>query len=85
MILIQSQKNKTQILIKLLNYSQGDSYPATAKRLFTSGAGLKTYAQNTLMFAPGEGLRMMMCFGTKDYIMPKIGGDADPRGVQIPM
>merc|ERR1719162_1413992 len=31
-----------------------------------------------MMFAPGEGLRMMMCFGTKDYIMPKIGGKVDP-------
>merc|ERR1711862_208836 len=38
------------------------------------------------MFAPGEELRMMMCFGTKDWIMPKIGGKADPETVgSIPL
>lgn len=64
----------------------GQSYPQIAKNLFTSAAGLKTYASNTMMFAPGEGLRMMMCFGTKDWIMPRIGGKADPETVgSIPL
>lgn len=63
----------------------GDSYPKTFVNLFTSLGGLQRYGANTIMFAPGEGLRMMMCFGTKDWIMPKIGGKEDPRSVNIPM
>lgn len=64
----------------------GQRYPEIAKNLFTTSAGLKTYATNTMMFAPGEGLRMMMCFGMKDWIMPRIGGKADPETVgSIPM
>jgi len=64
----------------------GESYPQIAKNIFMTGAGLKTFATNTAMFAPGEGLRMMMCFGTKDFIMPKIGGKADPETVgSIPL
>jgi len=63
----------------------GQKYPEIAKELFTTGKGLRTYATNTAMFAPGEGLRMMMCFGTKDWIMPKIGGKADPNDpAQVP-
>ena len=57
----------------------GDAYPVTFRNFFTSGTGLMKYATNTAMFAPGEGLRMMVCFGTKDYMMPKIGGKEDPR------
>lgn len=64
----------------------GQRYPEIAKNLFCSMPGLKTYASNTFMFAPGEGLRMMMCFGTKDWIMPQIGGKADPETVgSIPL
>merc|ERR1711907_103577 len=59
----------------------GLSYPQIAKQTFMSAEGLKVYAQNTAMFAPGEGLRMMMCFGMKDWIMPRIGGKADPHHV----
>lgn len=59
----------------------GDSYPETARKFFMSGSGLMKYAQNTAMFAPGEGLRMMMCFGTKDWIMPQIGSKEDPRTI----
>eukprot|EP00658_Telonema_sp_P-2_P024002 TRINITY_DN1962_c0_g1_i6.p1 TRINITY_DN1962_c0_g1~~TRINITY_DN1962_c0_g1_i6.p1 ORF type:complete len:261 (+),score=70.00 TRINITY_DN1962_c0_g1_i6:219-1001(+) len=60
----------------------GNSYPETFRNTFMSGSGLKAYAQNTAMFAPGEGLRMMMCFGMKDWIMPRIGGKADAHEVQ---
>jgi hypothetical protein len=64
----------------------GQTYPQVARGLFTSIAGLKKYATNTVMFAPGEGLRMMMCFGTKDFIKPLIGGKADPRDIgSIPL
>merc|ERR1719199_2270417 len=64
----------------------GQRYPEIASNLFMSASGLRTYGSNTLMFAPGEGLRMMMCFGTKDWIMPKIGGKADPETVgSIPL
>jgi len=63
----------------------GDSYPKTFRSLFTSFGGLQKYAANTLMFAPGEGLRMMFCFGTKDFLMPRIGGKEDPRNVNIPL
>lgn len=59
----------------------GQSYPEIGRNLFTTAAGFKTFASNTMMFAPGEGLRMMMCFGTKDWIMPRIGGKADPETV----
>jgi len=52
----------------------GQSYPETFKQYFTSSAGIKSYAENTAIFGPGEGLRMMMCFGFKDFLMPKIGG-----------
>jgi|ERR1712195_116968 len=60
----------------------GQSYPEVARNTFMSGAGWKAYAQNTALFAPGEGLRMMMCFGMKDWIMPQIGGKADAFEVQ---
>merc|ERR1719183_1680196 len=64
----------------------GQRHPEIARNLFTSASGLKTYAANTMMFAPGEGLRMMMCFGMKDWIMPRIGGKADPETVgSIPL
>ncbi|CAD7941242.1 unnamed protein product [Amoebophrya sp. A120] len=62
----------------------GDTYPATFRNFFCSFSGLQKYAANTAMFAPGEGLRMMVCFGTKDWMMPKIGGKEDPRSVSIP-
>lgn len=45
--------------------------------------GLKGYGQNTLVFGPGEGFRMMMCFGTKDFLMPQIGGKANAHEVRI--
>jgi hypothetical protein len=48
----------------------GESYPSAAQRLFTTGAGLRTYLGNTAMFAPGEALRMTLCFGTKDFLTP---------------
>merc|ERR1719412_42141 len=63
----------------------GDPYPTTLKDFFLSGSGLMKYGQNTAMFAPGEGLRMMMCFGTKDFLMPRLGGKEDPRELNIPM
>lgn len=59
----------------------GETYPQVFKNYFTNPAGLKNYASNTLMFGPGEGLRMMMCFGCKDFIMPKIGGKTDPATI----
>eukprot|EP00959_Pyramimonas_sp_CCMP1952_P042362 886041-Pyramimonas_sp.AAC.1 len=55
----------------------GLSYPQAFQSTFMTGAGLKGYVQNTMIFAPGEGFRMMMCFGTKDFLMPKIGGSED--------
>jgi len=55
----------------------GVSYPQSAKDYFGSAQGLKQYASNTAIFGPGEGLRMMMCFGCKDFLMPKIGGKTD--------
>lgn len=55
----------------------GDSYPQTFKNYFASAEGLKKYGSNTIIFGPGEGLRMMMCFGFKDFLMPKIGGKTD--------
>eukprot|EP00242_Pyramimonas_sp_CCMP2087_P003734 CAMPEP_0198209784 /NCGR_PEP_ID=MMETSP1445-20131203/17728_1 /TAXON_ID=36898 /ORGANISM="Pyramimonas sp., Strain CCMP2087" /LENGTH=288 /DNA_ID=CAMNT_0043883663 /DNA_START=76 /DNA_END=942 /DNA_ORIENTATION=+ len=55
----------------------GLSYPQAFQSTFMTGAGLKGYAQNTMMFGPGEGFRMMMCFGTKDFLMPRIGGKED--------
>lgn len=63
----------------------GHRYPATLGNFFGSFAGLVKYGQNTAMFAPGEGLRMMTCFGTKDFLMPRIGGKRDPREINIPM
>jgi hypothetical protein len=64
----------------------GVSYPQSFKQYFTSAAGLKSYAHNTMIYGPGEGLRMMMCFGFKDYLMPKIGGKADVHQLNsIPM
>jgi hypothetical protein len=56
----------------------GERYPAAARRLFTTGAGLRTYANNTAMFAPGEALRMMLCFGTKDFLAPLVDSDSKP-------
>lgn len=64
----------------------GQSYPEILRSTFMTGAGLKNYATNTAMYAPGEGLRMMMCFGTKDWMMPKIGGKVDVETVaNIPL
>lgn len=63
----------------------GVSYPQTLKQLGTS-EGAMGFAKNTAIFGPGEGLRMMMCFGCKDFIMPKIGGQADVNTLEsIPM
>jgi hypothetical protein len=56
----------------------GGSYPEIVRNLFTTSAGLKSYAQNTMLFGPGEGLRMMMCFGLKDWLLPRVGGAVDP-------
>merc|ERR1711937_238586 len=64
----------------------GASYPETFRTYFTSGAGLMEYGKNTAIFGPGEGLRMMMCFGFKDFLMPKIGGKKDVHEISnIPM
>eukprot|EP00854_Cymbomonas_tetramitiformis_P015367 gene15367-18181_t len=67
----------------------GLSYPEAFSKNFLSAAGLKGYVANTAIFAPGEGFRMMMCFGTKDFLMPKIGGAEDAEKVHatvgIPM
>jgi hypothetical protein len=60
----------------------GLSYPQAFQSTFMTGAGLKGYAQNTMMFGPGEGFRMMMCFGTKDFLMPRIGGKEDAHMVR---
>lgn len=50
----------------------GERYPAAAVRLFGTAAGLRSYALNTAIFAPGEGLRMMLCFGMKDFLVPYV-------------
>lgn len=63
----------------------GLSYPQVIKKTFMTGEGLKGYASNTMVFGPGEGFRMMMCFGTKDFLMPKIGGKADAHEVHAGM
>jgi len=64
----------------------GASYPETFRTYFTSAQGLKLYASNTAIFGPGEGLRMMMCFGFKDFLMPRIGGNTDVHQISnIPM
>lgn len=55
----------------------GKSYPEIVKTTFMTGSGWMNYAKNTALFAPGEGLRMMMCFGMKDWLMPRVGGDVD--------
>lgn len=62
----------------------GDSYPTIARQVFMTSTGLKSYFQNTMIFAPGEGLRMMMCFGMKDWLMPRIGGDVDATTLSSP-
>ena len=36
---------------------------------YASPAGLAKFAKNTALFAPGEAVRMMTCFGTKDALM----------------
>lgn len=54
----------------------GESYARASARLFTTGAGLRTFSHNTFLFAPGEGLRMMMCFGTKDWLKPRMTSSA---------
>lgn len=63
----------------------GASYPETFRSFFMTGAGLKAYAQNTAIFGPGEGVRMAMCFGTKDYLLPRLGGDVDPTTIASPL
>merc|ERR1712232_1318446 len=35
-----------------------------------------------MIFGPGEGLRMMMCFGCKDWLMPRIGGKKDVSEIE---
>lgn len=62
----------------------GERYPAAARRLFTTGAGLRTYASNTAMFAPGEALRMMLCFGTKDFLAARVDSPGSKRAAQSP-
>merc|ERR1711934_159550 len=59
----------------------GVSYPQTFKDYFSSAQGLKNYASNTIIFGPGEGLRMMMCFGCKDWLMPRVGGSKDVKEI----
>jgi len=57
----------------------GATYPNTFRAFFLSLNGLKNYVYNTAIFGPGEGLRMMTCFGMKDWLLPKLGGDKDPK------
>eukprot|EP00122_Pirum_gemmata_P017114 Pgem_evm2s16016 len=59
-------------------------------RTLTTRVGFRSFMENTAVFAPGEGLRMMMCFGTKDFLMPWIGGKIsvdtiEKTGTSIPM
>lgn len=61
----------------------GASYPQTFRSFFMSVDGLKSYAHNTAIFGPGEGLRMMTCFGLKDWLLPKL--DKDPSQVASPL
>jgi hypothetical protein len=61
----------------------GRSYASVAMSTFGSVNGLRQFAANSAVFAPGEGLRMMTCFGMKDWLMPQIGGNVDPREVNI--
>eukprot|EP00811_Abedinium_folium_P002275 NODE_12084_length_1247_cov_3.486607.p1 GENE.NODE_12084_length_1247_cov_3.486607~~NODE_12084_length_1247_cov_3.486607.p1 ORF type:complete len:278 (-),score=58.83 NODE_12084_length_1247_cov_3.486607:297-1130(-) len=59
----------------------GQTYPQAFKSLFKTRSGLREYARNTLMFAPGEGLRMMLCFGSKDFLSGMVGGNTDASKV----
>lgn len=67
----------------------GQTYPQVIRSQYMTAQGWKGYASNTMVFGPGEGFRMMMCFGTKDFLMPKIGGKADAQtvhaGIGIPL
>jgi len=63
----------------------GARYPETFRSLFMSVPGLKSYAQNTALWAPGEALRMCVCFGLKDFLLPKLGGDVHPDTVDSPI
>ena len=51
------------------------------KSQYMTAEGWKGYVSNTAVFGPGEGFRMMMCFGTKDFLMPKVGGKEDAQKV----
>lgn len=63
----------------------GAAYPDTFRSLFMSKAGLKSYAENTALWGPGEGFRMCVCFGLKDFLMPQLGGDVHPDAVASPI
>lgn len=63
----------------------GATYPNTFRSSFMSLPGLKSYAMNTAIWGPGEGLRMMMCFGMKDFLLPRLGGDTHPDQVSNPL
>lgn len=52
------------------------------KSQYMTAEGWKGYVSNTAVFGPGEGFRMMMCFGTKDFLMPKVGGKEDAQKVR---
>jgi hypothetical protein len=52
---------------------RGERYPALVRFFFTP-AGARLYVHNTLLFAPGQGLGMMACFGSKDFLIPFLGG-----------
>jgi len=54
----------------------GATYPNTFRSFFMSFRGWGSYLHNTAIFGPGEGLRMMTCFGMKDWLLPQL--DKDP-------
>jgi hypothetical protein len=57
---------------------RGERYAALVRFFFTP-AGARLYVHNTLLFAPGQGLGMMACFGSKDFLIPFLGGYKPPR------
>jgi hypothetical protein len=81
-LFVRSSPTAFSLIILFLSFysllTSGETYSQIFKSTFTSAKGWRSYAANTAVFAPGEGLRMMMCFGTKDFLMPRIGGAEDP-------
>lgn len=48
----------------------GENYPTAIRRIYFTRDGLRSYLGNTAIFGPGEALRTMFCFGTKDFLVP---------------